>query len=89
MSKYLKAVESLAKRVDKYITGTIQGDKMYLDVKTLGSMAFGTDFDDVVYTNPTTTTRQIELKLGAATIATYEITYADATRCEVTRIRKL
>ena len=88
MSKYLKAVESVAKRVDKYITGTLQGDKFYLDVKS-PALVFGTDFDDVVYTNPTATTREIELFLGASSIATYEITYTDATRCEIQRIRKL
>ena len=91
MSNYLKAQEELSKRVDRYVTATQDGDKLKLDVAAnlVGELVFGKDFDDVVYTNPTSTTKNIELKLGVTTIANYEITYTDSSKCEVSRIRKL
>lgn len=68
-----------------------EGVKRGMDVNILGGagLVFGKDYDDVLFTYPTSTTEQIELKLGATTIDTYEITYSDSSKCQVERIRKL
>lgn len=79
------------------VTGTDSpepgGIKRGMDINILSgagvSLVFGVDYDDVLYTYPTTTTDQIELKLGVTSIATYEVTYSDSSKCELSRIQKL